>query len=424
MVGANPADEFGRRPLHESLRPPARDETMPPRQPIPARSCLHPAVRGRLLSAAAVVVFTALSVLMGSAVIAQARVDHGARRHAARRAHRADAARRQHSRSRRERTALSAPIRIAGLSSAAVASSSVPATVSGLREISYYPAQNPWGGMWFVWEPSVMNADLAKIAALGANTVRIFVQPATFGYPVPLSSYESELEEFLAMAASHGLKVQLTLFDLWNDYNDISGSKTWAADILTPLRGNTTIAAVELQNEIDPTYPQAMAWARTMLPIIRTDSGDPVTLSVSGWNSATPLQQLITGLDGVKPDFYDLHFYGTPQYMESTFKTAQQIADGTPLLIGETGYSTYVGNTSWDTSPMTYSQQETAQSYYFYFVETAAKEVGLPAVGIWTLNDFPALLDVDESEQNFGLYTVNGTAKPAAAEVKSLFTNW
>jgi hypothetical protein len=110
--------------------------------------------------------------------------------------------------------------------------------------------------------------------------------------------------------------------------------------------------------------------------------------------------------------------------MQSAFTAAKALAGSTPLLIGETGYSTDPSNTYWVGSGQTTSLQELAQSYFLAYVEQAAKSAGLPPAGVWTLNDFPALGGLSATEQHFGLYRLDGTAKPGAAELKSLFTGW
>lgn len=317
---------------------------------------------------------------------------------------------------RRRAASLASPVPSAPENSVAVA-----ATVAGLREISYYPSQHGWGGMWANWDPGVVDGDMAKLAALGANTVRIFIQPATFGYPAPQPAYIARLAQMLSIAAAHGLKVHLTLFDLWHDYGDWQGSEQWAAQLLAPFHADPRIACVELQNEIDPGNRDAMAWARTMFPVIRSDSGLPVTVSVTGWNSAAPLARLVSALGPVKPDFYDLHFYGTSAYMVSTFRSAEQIAAGTPLLIGETGYSTDAGYAPWLNTAEKVSAQEQRQAEYIADVERSAAAVGLPPVGIWNLNDFPPMTNVTPTEQHFGLYRLDGSAKPAAATLQSYF---
>jgi hypothetical protein len=148
-----------------------------------------------------------------------------------------------------------------------------------------------------------------------------------------------------------------------------------------------------------------------------------VTVSVTGWNTASELGQLITALGTSQPDFYDIHFYGTPPYMLSTFQAAKQMANGKPLLIGETGYSTDPSNSSWLGASQSTSTQELRQASYYTYVEKAAKDAGLPPAGSWTLNDFPALPNLSGIEQHFGLYRLDGTPKPAVATLDNAFTS-
>jgi endo-1,4-beta-mannosidase len=308
-------------------------------------------------------------------------------------------------------------------SAANITSDPIAAMVGGVRLMNYYPARHPWNGMWSDWQQSAIDADMATIAALGANTVRVIVQPGTFGYPTPQPAYASRLAKMLDLAASHGLKVQLTLFDIWTNYNDLNGSRQWANAILSPLYGDPRIAFVELQNEIQPKDTTAMSWARTMLPVIRNASGRPVTLSVSGWNTATPLAQLISALRNSQPDFYDLHFYGTPENMLATFQSAKQLAAGRPLLIGETGYSTDANNNSVPNIAATVAAHEQEQATFLSQAEQATRAAGLPPAAPWILQDFPALPNLSPNEQHFGLYRLDGTPKPAAAVIHAAFTS-
>jgi cellulase (glycosyl hydrolase family 5) len=300
----------------------------------------------------------------------------------------------------------------------------VASMVAALKLMNYYPADDPWGAMWSQWVPGVIDADMGKIEALGANTVRVIVQPDTFGYRVPSARYMSELTQMLSMAAAHGLKVQLTLFDVWSDYTDIAGSVVWARDLLTPFRDDPEISFVELQNEINPLNPVAMAWARAMLPVIGADSDLPVTVSVTGWNTAASLAQLILALGASQPDFYDLHFYGTPPFMLSTFQSAKRMAHGQPLLIGETGYSTAAGSGGLLGSQATVADRDQDQATYFADVEQAAHEAGLPPAAPWVLDDFAPAPGLSASAASFGLYSLDGSAKPAAAVVKSAFASF
>ena len=77
--------------------------------------------------------------------------------------------------------------------------------------------------------------------------------------------------------------------------------------------------------------------------------------------------------------------------------------------------------------PLTPSAQEAAQAHYFNLCFGALARLGLPAPGIWILDDFaPGAIpqsasDAREPEYHFGLFREDGSAKPAAAAVRRLF---
>ena len=309
---------------------------------------------------------------------------------------------------------------MAATSGGTITPASVSATVQGLREVNYYPSTDAWGGMWSDWRPAMIDADMARVASLGTNTVRIFVQPPSFGYPAPQPQYLAELSQFVSIAAAHGLSVHLTLFDSWSSYADIAGSKQWAAAILRPFHADPRVAVVELQNEINPANPTATAWARTMLPAVRADAGVPVTVSVTGWNSAAALASLVPALGSSQPDFYDLHFYGNLPYVASVFSTAEQIAGDKPLFIGETGFSTNPLQ-NWPGIAPTVAAYEAAQASFFYEIELTAYNMGLPPAAPWTLYDFAPTPFISPTEQDFGLFRVDGSAKPAVPVIQAAF---
>src|SRR5690349_14755417 len=87
-----------------------------------------------------------------------------------------------------------------------------------LKLINYFPAHGGWSFMWQRWDAATLDADFARIAALHANTVRLILQAATFGYPSPAPAMQARLARTVALAQAHGLRVQLTLFDWWYRY--------------------------------------------------------------------------------------------------------------------------------------------------------------------------------------------------------------
>jgi hypothetical protein len=236
----------------------------------------------------------------------------------------------------------------------------------------------------------------------------------------------SHLAQIITLAANHGLQVQLTLFDWWSSYTDIAGSQQWASAVLSPYAHDPRIAFVELQNEMDPTNAAAMSWARQMLPFIRSlVPGTPLTISVWDGVGVPRLSALLSALQPASLDFADLHYYGGADVAETVLQQAMNAAAPLPLFIGETGYSSSLGNTQGSDLPNTTQSLEAYQDYYTRSVEFAAQSLGLPVAAVWTLTDFaPGSLtwvsSATSPEYGFGLYRTDGSAKPAAASVSAV----
>jgi hypothetical protein len=300
-----------------------------------------------------------------------------------------------------------------------------------LRVVSYYPADAGWTRMWEPWRPQRIASDLRRLRALNANVVRI-VLPANFlGYPQPEERYRERLRELVGIAARSGLRVQLTLFDWWGDYADIAGSKQWARAVLEPYVGDPRIAFVELRNEIDTTDASALVWTRELVPWLREllQKQTPVTVSVAGMTPVQNLRTLVAALPGrSRPDFFDAHhFTGGGELAEHVFSVLRDVAAPTPLWIGELGYPTSTTLSGMSGVPLTPSAQEAAQEHYFKLCFGALARLGLPAPGVWILDDFATGAipqpdtDAGEPEYHFGLFREDGSAKPAAAAVRGLF---
>jgi endo-1,4-beta-mannosidase len=294
--------------------------------------------------------------------------------------------------------------------------------VQDLKEVNYFPAAGGHTYMWSRFDPTAIDHDFARIRALGANTVRIFIQPEVFGFPTVRPVMADRLSEVIGLAAKHSLRVHLTLFDWWSRFTDIDGSKEWVSSLLSRYRDDPRIAVVELQNEVNPQNPEAVAWVTTMLPYLSTVM--PGTLRTVSTASVPPeVFALFTHeLKSSPPDFWDYHYYGPPADVYSVLSRIKALAAPRPLFVGETGYST-------DAAPGGQAAQEQEQAAYYRAVFTAAATLGLPTPAPWTLNDFspggipPESPAVDEPAQyGYGLFRLNGTPKPAAAVVSRAFS--
>ncbi|WP_433363330.1 cellulase family glycosylhydrolase [Actinoplanes sp. CA-142083] len=295
----------------------------------------------------------------------------------------------------------------AGTAATATTLSGRLAAVKTAKQINYYPSAAGWSRMWTDFDADTINADLAKAAALGADSVRAIVFPSVFGYPTPKAEYTAKLAQFVSLAAAHDMTVKLTLFDWWDGYTDITGSTTWANAILAPYRYDTRVIAIGLQNELEPTNAAAIAWAKKLVPVVRAAAPEiPVTISV---NEASDLAKLKAA---VPVDYYDYHFYGNSEAALAEIRLAQAAVAPAPLVIGEAGAST-VTNT------------EGEQAAYLARVFEAAKVAGIRAVAPWTLNDFAtgaipsSGVAQSAAQYKFGLYRTDGTAKPAAGVVQA-----
>jgi hypothetical protein len=337
------------------------------------------------------------------------------------------------------------PLAVAALAVAltlAVPAQGAPATLpplqapQQLRTLSYYPSDGGWTLMWDDWRPDELRSDFARIAGLHANTVRLIVQAGTFGYPQPTLDYEARLAQAIDLAAQAGLHVQLTLFDwlgqhgLGGSYADIAGSEQWASALLAPYVRDPRIACVELQNELNPQDPAAVAWARALLPYVQglLQHATPTTVSPWGPQPVEALRELAGALAPAAPDFWSIHlFTGGGERAYWQLRDAMRAVAPRRLWVGETGYPTLATVSGYSDLPQTAGAQEAAQAHFLKTTAQAAWRLGLPAPGVWVLDDFttsaipvpPA--DQQPPEYHFGLFRLNGAAKPAAAVVRDLF---
>jgi len=303
----------------------------------------------------------------------------------------------------------------------------VQALLTTIKEINYYPENDAWTNMWTRFHPTEIDHDFANIQGLGFNTVRIILQAQTgvFDYPAPTSAERNKLSQVITLAAWHHLNVHLTLFDGWDHYRDIAGSKQWAAAIVQPYAADPRISLLEVKNELDLKVAGSLAWAQTMIPYLqRMDGGIPVTISASGF---ARMRRLVKALRSTPPDFFDLHLYEFNGQVYNPLKQVKAMLHGALFLIGESGYATYPRSPEGFSGTAHNSLAQEAQQEYFYrMVFYATEGLGLPFPAPWTFIDFtsaafprpPQLATLPEAY--FGLFRTDGSEKPAAATIASL----
>src|SRR5918996_1272180 len=299
-----------------------------------------------------------------------------------------------------------------------------------VRSISYFPARGGWTLMWTRFDADAIDSDLARVASLRANTVRVIVPARAFGYPEPEPAMCTRLEHVVGLAARHGLRVEVTLFDWWHDYGDIAAPRRWAAALLSRYVGDERIAFVELKNELRPQDAGAGDWAAALIPYVRELTRKPVTVSVPALDAARDLRLLRSALGAAQPDFYSAHFYWRPELAAEHLSAAAQAVAPVPLRVGETGYSTATSYDIVPGVPASPSAREAQQAYYLRSLALVARRLGLPPISPWVLSDFaPDAIPPDDPglrgnrrEYRFGLFRVSGEAKPGAAALRSIFS--
>ena len=286
-----------------------------------------------------------------------------------------------------------------------------------LREISYYPKDYAWSEFWRDWPQAKlqMDADLDAIEGLGANTVRIFLQPDVFGYPIPNNISASYFDEALALIDAHHLKAHVNLFDCWQSWGDASGSQTWLQSLVQPHRNDARIAVWELRNEVGLDKPEIRAWMQAMFPYLKAQAGStPCTVSVSNVEWLDDVKDLTSS---TPPDIYSLHWFpdvvSWTRPFPAVIDRARELIGTAPLLIGEFGLSTY-------------SYSDVGQADLYTDVLFYAGQKGIANLGVWTLNDFlPGTVGCDGPLKNeelyFGLYRSDGSPKPAVPVLPAAF---
>jgi hypothetical protein len=139
------------------------------------------------------------------------------------------------------------------------------------------------------------------------------------------------------------------------------------------------------------------------------------------------MQTLYNALLASQPDFWDFHLYEYGGLIYSTLNRVKTMVHGAPLFIGETGYSTYTDSNSrsFSHSAQNTTAQEAEQEYYYRAFAYATQELGLPFAAPWIYSDFaqdgiPSTMTKPD-QYYFGIYRLDGSAKPAVSTITSLF---
>ncbi|MGB5229728.1 MAG: cellulase family glycosylhydrolase [Eudoraea sp.] len=286
--------------------------------------------------------------------------------------------------------------------------------IESIKGLNYYPAQTPWNIFGSGFNEEIIKEDFARIRGMGLNTIRIFVPYEAFGKEKVTEDKQSKLMKVFDMAASMDLKVLVTLFDFYGNYDlmDWTATHRHAETLVKLLKGHPALLGWDIKNEPDLDFDsrgkrKVLAWLEEMIyQISKWDRGHPVTI---GWSSPQAADLLAD-----KVHFISFHYYDKPNQFQKTYSSLKEKAGNTPILLSEFGISSYSG--FWNA----FSGSEQEQKAYYTEMTSVLKQQEIPFM-FWTLYDFKEVPKEvvgrypwrRQPQKYFGCVTVEGLEKPS-----------
>jgi hypothetical protein len=249
-----------------------------------------------------------------------------------------------------------------------------------LGGINYYPASAPWTDFWASFPVAEINADFQHIRAMGANSVRVFLNRRAFEAPARREQSLHRLERLLDLAQTHDLKVILTCFDMGVSYELADLTQGWShlQRILEIAERHPAVALIDLKNEPDLDYrywgaARVDLWLSTLLGMAQATYPD-LSFTI-GWSNARAALALAD-----KVDIVSFHDFEAPSTLSERLAFVRNVAGSKPVMLTEIGHS------RWPTLPGRMTQAEKLSTQL-------QQVVGLDGVLVWTLNDFDQIPD-------------------------------
>lgn len=274
------------------------------------------------------------------------------------------------------------------------------------RGINYYPQNTPWEAFWPQYDAQIIQTDLQRIQALGFDTVRIFVYYDDFGGAQVNTAMKAKLQNFLNQAQQQNLKVVVTLFDQYQDYQNLAAAQAHVKGLTQNLGAHPAIAAWDLKNESDRDRQAhgdevINTWIYTLTETLHQLVNQPITASYArAENMGSEVEVL---------DYLTFHYYDDERQFGKTVDQLKAKFPNHPVVLGEFGYHTWEAHPS-DPHPKAH------QYNYFQAILAAAQTHQVQGIMAWSLYDYPVIenstfLNTLSHEQNMGLLDLAGEKK-------------
>lgn len=286
--------------------------------------------------------------------------------------------------------------------------------ISKMKGTNYYPQDSPWEMFGDKFDSETIRQDFTFMHKMGLNTIRIFVQFKDFGKEYILEDKLLKLQFVLDVATENHLKVIVTLFDFYGNYDvsDFLPTIKHAKHLVMRFKDHPAIFAWDIKNEPDLDFlsrgkENVLLWLEEMIRQIR--KWDPQTPLTIGWSSAMAASNLAEYLD-----FVSFHDYLEPAQFNTRVLNLREEVPNKPLLLQEYGYPSYSG--IWN---LFNGSQEKQENYFSQMQSVVAKE----ELGFifWTLHDFNSIPNAvvgmkpwhKNRQRKFGILDEKGKPKRA-----------
>ena len=195
---------------------------------------------------------------------------------------------------------------------------------SNIKGINYYPQATPWDMFGENFDLTIIEKDFEIIMKAGLNTIRIFVPYKDFGKAKVKEPKLNKLKQVLDAAEKSNLKVVVTLFDFYGDYDvlDWTLNHRHAEIIVSKFKDHKAILAWDVKNEPNLDFESrgkelVISWLEHLIILIKSiDKNHAVTI---GWSNIKSAEILKDNLDFVSFHYYeDVHEF--EEKYESLYK--------------------------------------------------------------------------------------------------------
>jgi hypothetical protein len=284
-----------------------------------------------------------------------------------------------------------------------------------IKGINYYPQATPWNMYGDNFDINIIKDDFKIIKKSGLNAIRIFVPYIDFGKANIKFDKLEKLQKVLDTAKNIGLKVVITLFDFYGNYDvlDWTLNHRHAEKIVEKFKDHDAILAWDVKNEPNLDFDSrgkenVIAWLNYMIITIKSiDKSHPVTIGWSDAKSAVILQDEV--------DVISFHYYEDLADFEEEYITLKEkIKNNKPIILQEFGISSYGG--FW----RPFASSEEKQANYYKEMQKVLAKNSIPFMS-WTLYDYDKVpKDVVGSipwrvypQKKFGFLNSSGVKKPS-----------